>query len=221
MGPFQVQVRSAATLSAGVPGPVGEPRLTHAFPLSFRGAARPAAARLACLAACALAPVLSAHAATLKENFNAAFPAWESRWFGKNSNAVNWCGVNWCPVDNILVPPDDTVRGIAGSGMVLTSAGGIPSFPITISFTPEFGATIRAMTIGAAVYVDSVFSAWDADGNLVYSKVVKVDDYRDVPTSRYQTLRFKAPAGIARFSFSGPADGNTVIDDIAVDVLKP
>ena len=174
----------------------------------------------ACAAACIAAASLPAHAATLKENFDAALPAWESRWFGQHSNAINYCAVHYCLVDGDWVDPSNTVRGIAGSGIVLSSEGEFSSFPVAVTFDPKFGAAIRAMTIDAAVYVDSMFSAWDASGNLVFSKTLVVDDYRDIPTSRYQTLRFKAPHGVASFSFSGPADGNTVIDNIAVEVSE-
>ena len=205
--------------------------MTHVPEIPIRAATRlarapaPFAARWsvlkgACAAACIAATSLPAHAATLKENFDAALPAWESRWFGKYSDAINYCAVHYCLVDGDWVDPSNTVRGIAGSGIVLSSDSGISSFPITITFDPTFGAAIRAMTVDAAVYVDSMFSAWDASGNLVFSKVLVVDDYKDIPTSHYQTLRFKAPHGVARFSFSGPADGNTVIDNIAVQVSE-
>jgi len=181
---------------------------------------RTAVFKLACLAACAFGPALSAHAATKTEDFNADFPAWESGWFGKHSNASNHCAANYCLVDDDWADPSNTVRGMAGSGLVLSSDGGWSSSPITINFDPAFGATLKAMQIDVAVYVESTFSAWDSNGNPVYSKVLRVDSYKDVPTSRYQTLHFKSATGIAGFSFSGPADGNTVIDNITVKTTK-
>jgi hypothetical protein len=176
--------------------------------------------KLSCIAALAVGTSLSAQAATLKENFNAAFPAWESGWFGKYSNATNYCAANYCLVNGVPVDPNDTVRGIAGSGLVLSSDGAWSSFPITINFDPAFGATIKAMSIDVAAYVDSTFSAWDAGGTLIYTKVLRVDSYKDIPTSHYQTLQFKSDNGVSSFSFSGPADGNTVIDNIAVKTTK-
>jgi len=176
---------------------------------------------LACAAACSFGACLPAHAAILKENFDAAFPAWESRWFARVSDASNYCTTNWCLVDGIPTEPSNTVRGIAGSGLCLSSVGGWSSFPITITFIPEFAATIEAMKIDVADYVDATFSAWDVNGNLVYTKQLRVDDYRDIPTSHYQTLRFRSAAGVSHFTISGPSNGNTVVDNIVVKTSTP
>jgi len=176
--------------------------------------------KLSCLAVFAFGSSISAHAANLTEDFNADLPAWESGWFGQHSNASNYCADNYCLVNGDWADPSNTVRGMAGSGLVLSSDGGWSSSPITINFDPAFGATIKSMKIDAAVYVESTFTAWDASGTVVYKKVLRVDDYRDIPTSQYQKLHFKSATGVAGFSFSGFADGNTVIDNVIVKTKK-
>ena len=165
-------------------------------------------------AAWLLGASLSVQAAVLKEDFNAPFPAWESGWFATHSDAINGCTVSYCLVGGVPVPPGPDVRGNAGDGMWLSSDGGIPSFPITITFDPSFAASLVLFKLDVAVYVESTLQAWDTSGNLVFSRGLRVDSYKDIPTSRYQTLLIRSPGGISSFSLSGFADGNTVIDNL-------
>ena len=170
--------------------------------------------KLSCGAALALGASLAAQAAVLKENFNAAFPAWESGWFAANSDAINHCTVNYCLVDGEPTAPGPAVRGDSGSGMWLSSENGYSSSPITITFEPTFGASLKALKLDVSAYVQSTLQAWDMKGNLIFSRKLKVNIYTDIPTSQYQKVLIRSSKGIASFSFSGYADGNTVIDNV-------
>jgi hypothetical protein len=169
-----------------------------------------------------LGGALSAHAATLTENFNAPFPAWESGWFGTESDATNVCAVTYCLVGGIPVPPDPAVRGNAGDGLWLSSEHGFSSSPLTITFDPMFGASLTSFKLDTVTYVESTLQAWDMSGRLIFSKDLRVHDYRDVPPTRYQSFTIASTDGISSFTFTGPADGNTIVDNlVAVTAAVP
>lgn len=170
--------------------------------------------KLVGLAALAFGASAGAQAAVLKENFNAAFPAWESGWFATYTDAANSCATTWCLVDGDPVPPNPAVRGNAGSGMWLSSDGGFSSSPITITFDPAFGAALKAFKFDVSAYVESSVQAWDMAGTLIYARKLKINDYHDIPTSNYQKVLIRSTTGIARFTITGYANGNTVIDNV-------
>ena len=104
---------------SGLNAGISAPNQTK-FP-SMPFSARTTLFKLSCLAVFAFGSSISAHAATLTEDFNADLPAWESGWFGQHSNASNYCADNYCLVNGDWADPSNTVRGMAGSGLVLSS----------------------------------------------------------------------------------------------------
>lgn len=187
---------------------------------------RSAFVKLACASVCALslgsalAATPAARPAVQKENFNAAFPAWESGWFAANSNAINVCAVWYCLVGDTLADPDPAVRGNAGSGIWLGSEDRISSFPLTITFEPAFAAQLVAFKMDVAIYVRSTLRAWDVNGRLIYSHELGEQDWQDVPPTSYQHVVIRSNNGISKFTFSGTASDNTVVDNL-VAVTKP
>jgi len=181
--------------------------------------------RLALLAASLFAVGASptASAATLTEDFNAPFPAWESAWFGTLSDAHNYCEFSYCVNDNwIPMPPSVENRGRNPDGLWLVGPSGYSSAPITITFDSGFGASLVSFKIDVAGYVETTLSAWDKNGAQIFAAPVELTYGATSAPGVYSSYTITSTNGIGGFAFSGPAAGNTSIDNlIAVTSAVP
>lgn len=156
----------------------------------------------------ALATTLSLSAfaspTVLTEDFEGAFPGWESQWLGQNSNLRNYYGVGQGRGNN----PDGLwlVDDLAGSG------------DTRINFRNGFGADISAFSIDVTTWVNGAhFVAYDNSGNELVNTVITVmyGAYTDPGT--YQHIAFTSNNGVAGFALLGEGiEGNTSIDNVVV-----
>jgi hypothetical protein len=142
------------------------------------------------------------------EGFEGPFPAWESGWFGLNSDARNWnCGgALGC-----------ASRGNNPDGLWVASVGGGSSVPIEVNFNASFGAEITSLVLDVAGYKPTTFSVFDMGGLSIFSQavVLTLGAYTDPGTYSHYTI--DSTNGISRFAFSGEAAGNTSIDNLVVN----
>jgi len=151
--------------------------------------------------AAALGAGAGAQAATYTEDFEAAFPAWESGWLGTQSNLRNYyCGgALGC----------DT-RGNNPDGLWFISDSGGSS----ISFAPAFGAALTSLHLDVAGYSATTLTAWDKDGNTIFSQDVTLTQGAYTDPGSYSGYTITSANGIGGFAFSGGSLGNTSIDNV-------
>ena len=153
-------------------------------------------------------------AIVLTEDFEDAFPAWESSWLGANSNLQNVYGVGQGRGNN---PDGLWIADGLGNGSIAE-----------ITFDATFGSSITDFSIDTTTWVSgALFEAFDMFGNTLVSTVITsmYGGYTD-PGS-YQTISFSSANGLSGFSITGGViEGNTSIDNVvvttgAVDVPEP
>lgn len=158
---------------------------------------------LATAAAAALAAA-NAQAATLTEDFEAPFPAWESNWFGANSNAENCYGAG-------------QGRGNNPDGLWIATTGqGCSASPVTVLFNSGFAAGLSSFDFDVAGYATSVLTIFDKDGATLLSTPLALTFGAFGDPGTYAHYGVTSSNGIGGFSFTGAASGNTSIDNIAV-----
>lgn len=145
---------------------------------------------------------LSAQAVTLSEDFSGAFPAWESAWFGVNTDALNYyCHARGC-VNRGNNPEGLWLAGTGGNGSVTT---------IDVILGSAFAATVSSLDMDLATFSGGTVSVFDKDGALIFSQDAGA-------SSAYVHYTINSGNGIGHFSISGSASGNTSIDNVAVNV---
>lgn len=156
----------------------------------------------------ALAATLSLSAfaspTVLTEDFEAAFPAWESNWLGQNSNLGNFYGVGQGRGNN----PDGLWLKDDVSGSDNTR----------INFRNGFGADITAFEMDLTTYVANVlFEAYDNNGNTLVSIAVTGMNGAYTDPGVYQHVSFTSGNGVSGFALLGShIEGNTSIDNVTV-----
>ncbi len=156
----------------------------------------------------ALATTLSLSAiaspTVLTEDFEGAFPAWETQWLGANSNLGNVYGMGQGRGNN----PDGLwlVDDVAGSDNT------------RINFNNGFGLDITSFSIDVTTWVNgALFVAYDNNGNELVNTVITVmyGAYSDPGT--YQNIAFSSNNGVSGFAILGSyIEGNTSIDNVVV-----
>ena len=156
----------------------------------------------------------NAMAIVLTEDFEDAFPAWESSWLGANSNLQNVYGVGQGRGNN---PDGLWIADGLGNGSIAE-----------ITFDATFGSSITDFSIDTTTWVSgALFEAFDMLGNTLVSTAITsmYGGYTD-PGS-YQTISFSSANGLSGFSITGGViEGNTSIDNVVVttgvvDVPEP
>ena len=164
----------------------------------------------------ALGTHAASHAAVFTENFNAPFPAWESGFFGVNSNAVNFlCGARGC-----------ADRGNNADALYVTGPG--QAAAIDVAFNAGFAATITSFALDVAAALDTTLLAFDSSGNEIFRHAVAAAN--GIPTAAdYTRFTINSSNGISRFAFtddsadgaSAPPAGSTVIDNLLLTTRDP
>ena len=158
--------------------------------------------KIAIITAAAVLMSGAANAAVLTEDFEGAFPAWESGWFGTNSTAQNCYGVGQGRGNN----PDGL--WIAGAGQ------GCNSSPVTVTFGAGFAATLTSLSFDVAGFTPTTLSFFDKDGALLNAFNVTLTSGALTDPGVYVNYGTNSTNGIGGFSFTGAAAGNTSIDNI-------
>jgi len=152
---------------------------------------------------------LPAAAGVLTEDFNAPFPAWESGWFGVNSNAVNYYVTQGDPHSN---------RGNNPDGLWITD-GTYHSGDMIISFLPAFGATLTSLSIDIAGWVPLQVEIFDAENNVLLSTPLTLTYGAWTNPGVYAHYSATSSDGIGGFRFLGNVqiEGSTSIDNVVVN----
>lgn len=143
----------------------------------------------------ALAELPPAPTVTRTETFDAPFPAWESGWFGQNSNARNYyCyGAAQCATSS-------------GTYLWISDPSGPSAAPVNVVFNTAFGAGLQSLQMDLYAYSASNLIVYDSAGAVLY----------DQPSqqSQYVTHAITSTNGISRFELTGTAAGNTQLDNL-------
>jgi hypothetical protein len=151
-----------------------------------------------------------AQALTLTEDFEAPVPAWESGWFGVNSDARNvYCdGASDC-----------AFRGNNPDGIWIgnTAASSNPPAPVTVTFDPVFGSRILSFSLDVATYTDTILTVYDINNSAIFSQLVSQTYGAWTDPGVYTNYTITSANGVSSFAFSGAATGNTSIDNLTVE----
>lgn len=163
-------------------------------------------------ASIALGSSAASAAAILTEDFEAAFPAWESGWLGVNSNLTNYycarpCAQRGNNPDGLWVDDGDGARGLDLS---------------TIAFNPAFGATLTGFSIDIAGYVPIRLRVFDISGTTLLDTAVTLTFGGTTEPGTYANYSVLSGNGIGGFEFTptggSQVEGNTSIDNVSVTV---
>jgi len=168
----------------------------------------------AALAAAALFAAPAAQGQTLTEGFD-PFAGWQTRWFGAQSNAANYYTSEFGDPVDYQGAPD--VGGLwLSDGDSYRDPGDYQS--IAIRFADGFAAQLTGLSLDVASAVSGVqLSFFDRAGNaLATSAVVQSADSSLYGTPLgYSRYAVTSANGIGGFSFTSPAQGNLIVDNIA------
>lgn len=143
----------------------------------------------------------TAKAATFTEDFEAAFPTWESNWLGLNSDLNNYyCGgARGC-----------TDRGNNPDGLWVYGQNSI-----TVNFTGSFAASLQSLSLDVAAYYTTNLLAYDISNNLIFSSAVTLTSGAYTNPGTYSNYTINSSNGISRFEFDAfNASGATSIDNV-------
>lgn len=151
----------------------------------------------------------TAGATTYTEDFEAAFPTWESGWFGTETNAQNYYGVGQGRGNN----PDglwiDDGDGLYGNDYV------------QIAFNPLFGAGISSLSIDIATWISDMYiHVYDMSNTLIYNGLVTPTSGYYSDPGVYDTHSITSTNGFLGFAFqsiNNQIEGNTSIDNIILN----
>lgn len=152
--------------------------------------------------AAALVALPSMASAQYLEDFNAPGTAWESSWFGMNTDAMNYyCGARGC-----------ANRGNAPQALWLAGSG--PGAVVT--FNPIFGATISFFSVDVGNFTSATLNVYDMSNALIYTSPVSYNGLFGAG----DTYSTSSSNGVSRFEFDGGGvPGNLNIDNVAVNAV--
>jgi len=163
----------------------------------------------------------SANATVFTESFDGPnFAAWQSRWFGQNSNAKP-----------IFSNADD--RGNNVTGLTIYDGNMDDGRSVNILFNPAFAATVTNFSFDLLNYasgIDQLLQVFDKDGNQLFGTVLAVVpqdpsadngsnngyDFADSKYTRYSVNSANGIGGFRILPFG--AEGNVSIDDLSITV---
>ena len=144
---------------------------------------------------------------TLAEEFNDPFPAWESGWFGENTDAVNY----YCS-PGIVSGDCNSNRGNNPYGLWL---GADVHGDIVVNFLNDFGAGLTTLSMEIGAYAaNTTFRVYDFFGAIIYDQAVAAGNMDSGEIHIVNSI-----TGFSRFvlsAASGYATGNTSVDDVSV-----
>lgn len=153
----------------------------------------------------AIGSASAAQATTYTENFEGTFPAWESGWFGQNSNATNCYSTG----------RGSASRGNNPDGLWVSTIGqGCNGAAVTVRFNADFASTLTDFALDVAGYTSTTLSFYDAAGALLSANPVTLTYGATTDPGSYARYAVTSSTGIGSFTFSGFAAGNTSIDNL-------
>ncbi len=150
----------------------------------------------------------NAMAAVLTEDFEDAFPAWESGWLGTNSNLQNIYGVG-------------AGRGNNPDGLWIDDGDGVyGTDTVEIIFDSLFGATLSTFAIDIATHITGVsLQVFDISGVSIFNSSVTQTSGATQNPGIYDSFFVNSSNGISGFSLFSSGfqiEGNTGIDNVSV-----
>jgi len=144
----------------------------------------------------------AAHGATLTEDFEAAFPAWESGWFGANSNAQNYYGIGQGRGNN----PDGLWIQDSSSG----------DQNIRVVFGNAFALSLTGLSLDVAGYTAGTrLEFFDAGGAVLSDVLITLTNGALTDPGLYANYSINSVTGIGGFRFyNAGVEGNTSIDNV-------
>ena len=138
-----------------------------------------------------------ANADTYFETFDQPFPAWESGWFGLNTDAGNfYCsGARGCSSNS------------SPGALWIVSATGGSAVPVDIHFNPSFGASIQSLRLELRPYIAVTMNIYNSAGVVFQSTALSSQNL-------FTFFDVLAPSGVSRVLFSGNAAGNLQLGSI-------
>ena len=149
-----------------------------------------------------LLTVSAAPGATLTEDFEANFPAWETGWFGANSNAQNVYGIG-------------AGRGNNPDGLwIQDNSGGDNN--IRIAFGNGFALSLTALSLDVAGYSNGTrLEFFDAGGAVLSDVLIAITSGAFSDPGVYANYSVTSTTGIGGFRFYNTSvEGNTSIDNV-------
>lgn len=140
----------------------------------------------------------------LTEDFEGTFPAWKTNWFGANSNATNV----YCSVTGTCNARGNNPDGLWIATTTQTSG------QADVVFNQIFGASLTSFSLDVAGYVSTTLTAYDINGSEIFRQAVAQIRGAYTDPGVYARYTINSINGIAGFSFSGDAIGNTSIDNL-------
>ena len=136
----------------------------------------------------------------LTEDFEAAFPNWESGWFGTNSNAQNYYGIGQGRGNN----PDG-----------LWIADGSFGQNIRVVFNSPFALSLTALSLDVAGFSPTRLEFFDAGNNVLSDVAITLTSGAFTDPGTYVNYSVTSASGIGGFRFhTGSPLGNTSIDNV-------
>jgi hypothetical protein len=143
------------------------------------------------------------------EDFEDAFPAWESEWLGSNSNLHNYYGVG-------------ADRGNNPDGLWIDDGDGNQNSDssLDILFTPAFGSTLTSFSIDVAGWANAQLRIFNMANALLLDVPISLTQGALTNPGVYAHYSASSNNGISGFSFiplsSTQVEGNTGIDNVVV-----
>jgi len=145
-------------------------------------------------------------ATILTEDFEDAFPAWESSWLAQNSNLQNHYGIG-------------QGRGNNPDGLWINDGLNNGNISV-INFNAVFGSSITAFSLDTTTWIKgAMFEAFDMSGNILVS--TEITNYYGAYSNpgSYQNISFTTANGLSSFRiFGGSIEGNTSIDNVTATI---
>lgn len=156
----------------------------------------------------------NALAVILTEDFEAAFPAWESGWLAVNSN-----------LQNHYVVVGDSVghgRGNNPDGLWLDDGDAVYGGDVVdIIFNSAFGNNLTSFAIDIAGYVPAQLQIFDKFNSLLLNENITLTSGAFTDPGIYAHYAVTSANGISKFSFltlsGNQIEGNTSIDNIVIN----
>jgi hypothetical protein len=153
------------------------------------------------------------YATTYTEDFEAAFPAWESGWLGTNSNLTNYyVAENY---ENA-----HSFRGNNPDGLWIDDGNGSHSGNVEIRFNNIFGVNLTSFSLDIAGYVPTHLQIYDMSNVKIFDVQVTLTYNASSDPGSYAHYSATSSNGISKFLLTqdggGQIEGNTGIDNVVV-----
>jgi hypothetical protein len=153
------------------------------------------------------------YANTYTEDFEAAFPAWESGWLGTNSNLMNYYVAEG-------YPDAHSFRGNNPDGLWIDDGNGVNYGNVEIQFNNTFGASLTSFSLDIAGFSPTHLQVYDMSNVKIFDEQVTLTYGACIDPGIYAHYSVTSSNGISKFVLTqdggGQIEGNTGIDNVVV-----